>query len=53
MFNIKTYPEMAEFIVKHKILLEKIVTHRFNIEDAQKAFDLFNTGKTGKIAFIF
>jgi len=53
MFNIRTYPEMSEFIVKHNISLEKIVTKRFNIEDAQKAFDLFDSGKTGKIAFIF
>lgn len=53
MFNIGTYPEMIDFVVKHKIKLEKIISHRFNIEDAQEAFDLFSTGKTGKIAFTF
>lgn len=53
MFNIRTYPEMAEFMVEHKVPLEKVVTHRFMIEDGPKAFELYSTGKTGKIVFVF
>ncbi len=53
MFNIGTYPEMAEFMVEHKVPLEKVVTHQFKIEEGQKAFELYATGKTGKIVFVF
>lgn len=33
--------------------LVRLFKQRFNIEDAQEAFDLFNTGIRGKVAFTF
>jgi len=29
--------------------LENIITHEFNLEDINKAIDLFRTGKAGRI----
>lgn len=51
IFPICAYWEISDFIIKHRLSLSKIVTHRFKIEDAAKAFELFNSGKTGKIIF--
>jgi len=53
MFNIRTYPEMVNFIIKNKVPIEKIVSHKFKLENAREAFDLFDTGETGKIVFSF
>lgn len=53
IFKTDTYFEMARFLVKQKISLEKTVTHRFPLEQAEEAFRLFDSGKTGKVAFIW
>jgi threonine dehydrogenase-like Zn-dependent dehydrogenase len=53
MFNIRTYPEMVNFIIKNKVPIEKIVSNKSKLENAQEAFDLFDTGETGKIVFTF
>jgi threonine dehydrogenase-like Zn-dependent dehydrogenase len=29
--------------------VEKIITHRFPLEKAKEAFDVFKTGQTGKV----
>ena len=44
-------PEMASFIVRHKLPFEKMVTHRFPIEQAKEAFELFDSGECGKVVF--
>ncbi|MDH7601961.1 MAG: alcohol dehydrogenase catalytic domain-containing protein [Armatimonadota bacterium] len=46
-------PEMAAFIVRHKIPFEKMVTHRFSIDQAKEAFELFDSGECGKVVFEF
>ncbi|MCW4039516.1 MAG: zinc-binding dehydrogenase [Candidatus Bathyarchaeota archaeon] len=53
IFKTDTYFEMAEFLVKNGISLEKTVTHTFSLDQAKKAFQLFDSGQTGKIAFIW
>lgn len=42
-------PEMSAFMVRHKLPFEKMVTHRFPIERAKEAFDLFDSGECGKV----
>jgi len=53
IFKTDTYFEMANFLVKQKISLEKTVTHRFALEEAAEAFRLFDSGRTGKVAFVW
>ncbi|KON30694.1 hypothetical protein AC480_00460 [miscellaneous Crenarchaeota group archaeon SMTZ1-55] len=53
IFKTDTYFEMADFLVKHHLSLESTVTHRFRLEQAAEAFTLFDTRRTGKIAFVW
>ena len=48
---IYMYHDMASFIVEHQIPLERMVTHRFPLDQAPQAFALFDSGKTGKVIF--
>jgi len=51
--NINLYFDCVNFMLEHGISFEKVVTHRFPLEKAQEAFELFDTLKTGKIAFVW
>jgi len=53
IFRTDTYFEMAAFLVKNRISLERTVTHRFTIEQAAEAFRLFDSGRTGKVTFVW
>lgn len=44
-------PEMAAFMVRHKLPFEKMVTHRFKLDQAEDAFKLFDSGECGKVVF--
>ncbi len=44
-------PEMAIFVVRHRLPFEKMVTHRFAIDEAAEAFKLFDSGECGKVVF--
>lgn len=48
---IDMYWELASFLVRHKIPLSAMVTHRFGIEEAPEAFRLADTARTGKVIF--
>jgi propanol-preferring alcohol dehydrogenase len=43
------YWDMASFIIEQRLPLDDMVTHRFSIDDAPEAFQLFDTGRTGKV----
>jgi threonine dehydrogenase-like Zn-dependent dehydrogenase len=45
--------ELVERIVRWKIKPEKLITHRFNLEDAGSAYSLMASGKCGKVAVVF
>ena len=46
---IYMYWDVIRFIVAKELPLDKMVTHRFAIEEAPEAFRLFDQGKTGKV----
>jgi threonine dehydrogenase-like Zn-dependent dehydrogenase len=48
---IYLYYDMVRFIQDHKLPLDAMVTHRFSIDDAPKAFALFDQGAPGKMIF--
>ena len=45
--------ELVERIVRWNIHPDKLVTHKFSLQDADKAFALMAEGKSGKVAVVF
>jgi threonine dehydrogenase-like Zn-dependent dehydrogenase len=45
--------ELVERIVRWGIHPEDLVTHRFTLEEADKAYELMASGKCGKVAVVF
>ncbi len=45
--------ELVERIVRWGIHPEDLVTHRFTIDQADKAYELMSSGKCGKVAVVF
>ena len=41
--------EVANYIVDHQVPLKEIITHRFPLEKAAAAYELFESGQTGKV----
>ncbi|MDI3547548.1 MAG: alcohol dehydrogenase, propanol-preferring [Halanaerobiales bacterium] len=50
-FPIGEYDEIARFIIDKNLPVEKLVTHKFKFEEAEKAFRLFDERKTQKVVF--
>jgi threonine dehydrogenase-like Zn-dependent dehydrogenase len=44
--------ECAQFIVDHKVDLDPLLTHRFKLDEAESAYQLFDTQTTGKGVFV-
>ncbi|HKM95035.1 MAG TPA: zinc-binding dehydrogenase [Prolixibacteraceae bacterium] len=51
--NIWRMEELVERLVRWGIHPEDLVTHRFTLNEADKAYDLMNEGKCGKVAVVF
>jgi len=51
VFSMRDYFETIDFLRVHPIPLDDMVTHRFRIEEAARAFAAFDSGDTGKVAF--
>ena len=45
--------ELGEFLADHSISLERIVTHRFPLEQTDEALRLFDSGRTGKVVVVW
>jgi propanol-preferring alcohol dehydrogenase len=43
------YWDLVDFILEHDLAVEQMVTHRFQIEQGPEAFELFDSGRTGKV----
>mgnify|MGYP001770252700 FL=1 len=52
-FPIQEYEEIAQFIIQKKLPVEKLVTHRFKLEEAETAFRMFDERKTEKAVFVW
>jgi len=42
-------PANLRRLTQHRAYLNQIITHRFGVDEIQKAFDLFFGGETGKV----
>lgn len=51
-FPIFEFDEITKFIIDKKIDVEKLVTHTFKLEEAEKAFRLFDGKETQKVVFV-
>lgn len=51
--NIWRMEELVERIVRWGIHPEDLVTHRFKLEEVDKAYQLMDEGKCGKVAVVF
>ena len=51
--NVWRMEELVERLVRWGIHPEDLVTHRFALEEADKAYALMNEGKCGKVAVVF
>lgn len=52
-FSTLIQAECARFIVRRKVPLGRLLTHRFRLEQAAEAYRLFDTQTTGKGVFVF
>ncbi len=52
-FNRGDWEEISRFIVDRNIALEKIATHTFGIQDAKRAFHLFDNHGAQKVVFVW
>lgn len=52
-FPIQEFPEITEFILRKEIPVEKLVTHKFPLSEAETAFRLFDERKTEKAVFVW
>lgn len=51
-FPLYLYEEILEIIERQQVPLEKLVTHRFKLEDAETAFRMFDNHETEKVVFV-
>jgi propanol-preferring alcohol dehydrogenase len=51
VYSMSAYFDAVDFLLKHPVPLDDMVTHRFRIDQAVEAFKLFDTGETGKVIF--
>jgi len=50
-FNLAEFDEMIA-LVRHGLPVGKVITHRFKITEAERAFSVFRSGECGKILFV-
>ena len=50
-FSLSGLEEVANFVVERGIPLNDLITHRFRLDQAVEAYQLFDSGRTGKVVF--
>ena len=51
VYSMAAYFDAVQFLQKHEVPLDDMVTHRYHIDEAPQAFAEFNKGNTGKVVF--
>jgi threonine dehydrogenase-like Zn-dependent dehydrogenase len=51
--SLSQMEELAEHLVRWNLHPEMMVTHRFTLAQAREAYELFDSGKTGKVAIVW
>lgn len=51
MFTAQDYYALVRFMLRMGLRFDELVTHRFALDEAQRAFDTFATRETGKVMF--
>ena len=51
VYAMVTYFEAAAFLKSAAVPLDDMMSHRFSIEQAPEAFELFDSRNTGKVVF--
>jgi propanol-preferring alcohol dehydrogenase len=51
-FPVWEFAEIARFAVAHELPIERMVTHRFSLDDAPTAFRMFDERQTAKAVFV-
>ena len=52
-FPLGEWEEIARFVVDHDLPVEKLVTHRYRLDEAPEAFRAFNQRETEKAVFVW
>jgi threonine dehydrogenase-like Zn-dependent dehydrogenase len=52
-FPLWEFTEIAQFVEDRQLPVEKMITHRFGLDDAPEAFRLFDERKTEKAVFVW
>jgi len=45
--------DLVEHLVRWKLHPDIMVTHRFALDQVKQAYELFDSGKTGKVAIVW
>lgn len=51
--SVPQMEDLVEHLVRWKLHPDVMVTHRFTIDQAKEAYELFDTGRTGKVAIVW
>jgi threonine dehydrogenase-like Zn-dependent dehydrogenase len=52
-FPLWEFAEIAAFATAHRLDIERLITHRFSLAEAEQAFSLFDARETGKVVFVW
>ncbi len=52
-FGTGQLAELARFVVDHRLPLTGTISHRFSLSQAEEAYRLLDSGKAGKIVFVW
>ena len=52
-FSTSGLAEVADFVAERHAPRKDLITHTFRLDQAEEAYKLFDTGRTGKVVFVW